>query len=90
MNDRDWEILRILYDKRNITQAAKTLYISQPALTFRLQQIAAAAPKSSHYVGEAADGFITTSGKPSTLYTDTLIPAVTIPLALRRFSRSAG
>ncbi len=38
--------------------------------------IAAAAPKSSHYVGEAADGFITTSGKPSTLYTDTLIPAV--------------
>jgi DNA-binding transcriptional LysR family regulator len=39
MNDRDWEILRILYDKRNITQAAKTLYISQPALTFRLQQM---------------------------------------------------
>lgn len=39
--------------------------------------VAAAAPKSSHYVGEAADGFITTSGKPSTLYTDTLIPAVT-------------
>ena len=39
--------------------------------------IAAAAPKSSHYVGEAADGFITTSGKPRTLYTDTLIPAVT-------------
>jgi coenzyme F420-dependent glucose-6-phosphate dehydrogenase len=38
--------------------------------------VAAAAPKSSHYVGEAADGFITTSGKPSTLYTDTLIPAV--------------
>jgi coenzyme F420-dependent glucose-6-phosphate dehydrogenase len=39
--------------------------------------IAAAAPKSSHYVGEAADGFITTSGKPRALYTDTLIPAVT-------------
>lgn len=38
--------------------------------------VAAAAPKSSRYVGEAADGFITTSGKPSTLYTDTLIPAV--------------
>jgi coenzyme F420-dependent glucose-6-phosphate dehydrogenase len=38
--------------------------------------IAAAAPKSSHYVGEAADGFITTSGKPRELYTDTLIPAV--------------
>ncbi len=38
--------------------------------------IAAAAPKSSHYVGEAGDGFITTSGKATTLYTDTLIPAV--------------
>jgi coenzyme F420-dependent glucose-6-phosphate dehydrogenase len=38
--------------------------------------IAAAAPKSSHYVGEAGDGFITTSGKPTTLYTDTLLPAV--------------
>jgi coenzyme F420-dependent glucose-6-phosphate dehydrogenase len=38
--------------------------------------VAAAAPKSSHYVGEAADGFITTSGKPRTLYTDTLMPAV--------------
>ena len=39
--------------------------------------IAAAAPKSSHYVGEAGDGFITTSGKPRELYTDTLLPAVT-------------
>jgi coenzyme F420-dependent glucose-6-phosphate dehydrogenase len=38
--------------------------------------VAAAAPKSSHYVGETADGFITTSGKPRTLYTDTLLPAV--------------
>jgi coenzyme F420-dependent glucose-6-phosphate dehydrogenase len=38
--------------------------------------IAAAAPKSSHYVGEQGDGFITTSGKPATLYTDTLLPAV--------------
>jgi coenzyme F420-dependent glucose-6-phosphate dehydrogenase len=38
--------------------------------------VAAAAPKSSQYVGEAADGFITTSGKPRELYTDTLIPAV--------------
>jgi DNA-binding transcriptional LysR family regulator len=39
MNDRDWEILTILYEKKNITQAAKKLHISQPALTFRLQQI---------------------------------------------------
>jgi DNA-binding transcriptional LysR family regulator len=39
MNDRDWEILKTLYEKKNITQAAKNLYISQPALTFRLQQL---------------------------------------------------
>lgn len=39
MNDRDWEILKVLHEKQNLTQAAKALYISQPALTFRLQQI---------------------------------------------------
>ncbi|HUL00196.1 MAG TPA: LysR family transcriptional regulator, partial [Nitrospirota bacterium] len=39
MNDRDWEIIKMLYDKKNITQAAKELHVSQPALTFRLQQI---------------------------------------------------
>ena len=39
MNDRDWEILKVLHEKQNLTQAAKALYISQPALTLRLQQI---------------------------------------------------
>lgn len=39
MNDRDWEILKVLHEKLNVTQAAKALYISQPALTLRLQQI---------------------------------------------------
>lgn len=39
MDTRDWEILKILYEQKNITKTANLLYISQPALTKRLQQI---------------------------------------------------
>ncbi|RAS78318.1 LysR family transcriptional regulator [Priestia endophytica] len=39
MDERDWLILRTLYIQQNITKAAKSLYISQPALTNRLKQI---------------------------------------------------
>ncbi|KSU88564.1 MULTISPECIES: LysR family transcriptional regulator [Priestia] len=39
MDDRDWLILQLLYQEKNITKAAKLLYISQPALTNRLQQM---------------------------------------------------
>lgn len=39
MDDRDWFIIQTLYHEKNITKAAKALYISQPALTNRLQQI---------------------------------------------------
>lgn len=35
----DYEFLIVLYHSRNITQAAQTLFLSQPALTKRLQQI---------------------------------------------------
>lgn len=35
----DYEFLCTLYKSKNITQAAQTLFISQPALTKRLQQI---------------------------------------------------
>jgi coenzyme F420-dependent glucose-6-phosphate dehydrogenase len=38
--------------------------------------IAAAGPKAARFVGEVGDGFITTSGKPKELYTETLLPAV--------------
>ncbi|WP_301108765.1 LysR family transcriptional regulator [Sporosarcina sp.] len=37
MNERDWLILQILYEEKNITKTAHRLYISQPALTNRLQ-----------------------------------------------------
>ncbi|ASN06378.1 LysR family transcriptional regulator [Virgibacillus necropolis] len=39
MDERDWMILQTLYHKKNITKAAQHLFISQPALTNRLQQL---------------------------------------------------
>jgi DNA-binding transcriptional LysR family regulator len=39
MVDRDWLILQLLHEYKNITRTAETLYISQPALTRRLRQI---------------------------------------------------
>ncbi|MCX7781136.1 MAG: LysR family transcriptional regulator [Negativicutes bacterium] len=39
MDERDWLIFHVLYEKRNITKTGQALYISQPALTTRLRQI---------------------------------------------------
>ena len=39
MMDRDWELIIVLYQEKNITKAAAKLYISQPAVTKRLQMI---------------------------------------------------
>lgn len=39
MNDKDWLLLITLDEERNITKTAKRLFISQPALTYRIQQI---------------------------------------------------
>lgn len=39
MRDFDWEILAVLYKTKNITKAAEQLFITQPTLTRRLQQI---------------------------------------------------
>lgn len=39
MDERDWEILKVLYEKKNITKTAQSLYISQPSLTKRIQQM---------------------------------------------------
>lgn len=39
MDEKDWHLLVTLYEERNITKAAERLYISQPALTYRLHQL---------------------------------------------------
>jgi DNA-binding transcriptional LysR family regulator len=39
MNERDWVMLHTIFEERNISKAAEKLYISQPALTYRLQQL---------------------------------------------------
>lgn len=39
MDERDWLVLQTLYEEQNITNTARLLYISQPALTNRLKQI---------------------------------------------------
>lgn len=39
MENRDWLILKVLQQEKNITRTAEIVYMSQPALTKRLQQI---------------------------------------------------
>ncbi|WP_019537233.1 LysR family transcriptional regulator [Paenibacillus ginsengihumi] len=39
MDERDWHALRILYEEKNMSRAAERLYISQPALTYRLKNL---------------------------------------------------
>jgi coenzyme F420-dependent glucose-6-phosphate dehydrogenase len=46
--------------------------------------IAAAGPRAAEFAGALGDGFITTSGKPRELYTETLLPAI------ERGAREAG
>ncbi|AFH61613.1 LysR family transcriptional regulator [Paenibacillus caseinilyticus] len=39
MDERDWTILHLLHEHKNITKTAQLLYLSQPALTKRLMHI---------------------------------------------------
>jgi DNA-binding transcriptional LysR family regulator len=41
MNDKDLIALKMVYEERSITKAAARLYISQPSLTYRLQNLEA-------------------------------------------------
>ena len=39
VEDWDWRILQVLHEQKNITKTAQALFMSQPALTSRLQHI---------------------------------------------------
>lgn len=39
MDYRDWEMLKVLYSQKNLTKAARLLFITQPALTKRLKHM---------------------------------------------------
>lgn len=39
LDTRDWEILKILYEEKNLTRAGQKLFISQPAITYRIRQL---------------------------------------------------
>ncbi|MGG3845942.1 LysR family transcriptional regulator [Aeribacillus composti] len=39
MEEKDWVLLQTLYDQQNITKTAEILYVSQPSLSYRIQQL---------------------------------------------------
>ncbi|WP_028402125.1 LysR family transcriptional regulator [Ectobacillus panaciterrae] len=39
MDKKEWLIIKTLYEEKNITRAAERLYVSQPALSYRLKNI---------------------------------------------------
>jgi len=71
---RLWTEERVNHDGTFYTTRNVTIYdkLDQPVPIY----IGAAGPAATRLAGRIADGFITTSGKPETLYTDTLLPAL--------------
>lgn len=39
MDEKDWQVLKVLYQEKSATKAANKLYLSQPALSYRLVQM---------------------------------------------------
>jgi coenzyme F420-dependent glucose-6-phosphate dehydrogenase len=69
-----WEDERVTFDGTYYSVKDATVY-DRPAQKVPIY-IGAAGPAATRLAGRIADGFITTSGKPETLYTETLLPAL--------------
>ncbi|MDQ6597044.1 LysR family transcriptional regulator [Bacillus salipaludis] len=39
MDEKDWVAIKVLFEEKNISRASERLYISQPALTYRLKNL---------------------------------------------------
>lgn len=76
---RLWREERLSYEGRFYKTHNATIYDrpEQPVPIY----VAGAGPYMAKLAGEQADGFICTSGKPWTLYTETLLPNVSVGLA---------
>jgi coenzyme F420-dependent glucose-6-phosphate dehydrogenase len=79
---RLWSQERVSFEGRYYRTHRATVY-DRPEQPLPIL-IAAAGPKAAELAGADGDGFITTSGKPRELYTETLLPA------LERGARGAG
>lgn len=77
-----WREERVSYAGQFYRTDRATIY-DRPDVPVPLY-VAAAGPATARLAGRVADGFITTSGKPTSLYRDTLLPA------LRDGARQAG
>ncbi|MFV0533163.1 MAG: glucose-6-phosphate dehydrogenase (coenzyme-F420) [Cumulibacter sp.] len=72
--DQLWSEDRVNFDGKFYTTTNATIY-DRPDEKVPVY-IAASGPAATRLAGRVGDGFITTSGKPQTLYTDTLLPAL--------------
>ncbi|MDR1999577.1 MAG: glucose-6-phosphate dehydrogenase (coenzyme-F420) [Frankiaceae bacterium] len=72
---RLWSEERVDFDGEYYQTVSATIY-DRPQIPIPIY-IAASGPLATRYAGQEGDGYITTSGKAPSLYTDTLIPAVT-------------
>lgn len=39
MNKQDWNLIQVIYEELNLTRAARRLHMTQPALTYRINQL---------------------------------------------------
>ncbi len=69
-----WSEQRVTFEGQYYRTERATIY-DVPEVPIPLY-LAASGPAATRYAGRVGDGYITTSGKPAELYTETLLPAV--------------